>query len=211
MSSFLAIDTYDGNDIASISAYLEQNIYPYLVGKGFKMLPYFGSLATPDYVGPAAAAAGVSLLTGAGHGTYTTFEGYQGQDVFAVGAYAPEHVSGKIVHFVSCENAKQLGPDFVKNGCLAYVGYDENFTFSPAFSDVFYDCDSEILRALADGATVAEAVARAKDLYSRTISGLIAAGDAASMDAAHQLQYNLQHLRSPLDGAMWGSAEAKLS
>src|ERR1700723_1279953 len=108
MSSFLAIDTYDGNDIASISAYLEQNVYPYLESKGLTMLPYFGSLATTDYVGPAAASAGVTLLTGTGHGTYTTFEGYQGQDVFAVGSYAPEQVSGKIVHFVSCENAKQL-------------------------------------------------------------------------------------------------------
>ena len=99
----------------------------------------------------------------------------------------------------------------LRNGCLAYVGYDENFTFNPTFSDVFYNCDSEILRALADGATVAEAVKRAKDLYSRTIAGLISAGDAASMDAAHQLQYNLQHLRSPMDGAMWGRAEVKLS
>jgi hypothetical protein len=211
MSSVVAIDTYDGNDIASISAYLEQNVYPYLETKGFRMLAYFGSLATPDYVGPAAAKEGVSLLTGTGHGTYTTFEGYQGQDLFAVGSYTPEQVSGKIVHFLSCENAKQLGPDFVRNGCLAYIGYDENFIFNPAFSDSFYNCDAEILRALADGLTVAEAVKRAKNLYSQTIASLMAAGDAASMDAAHQMQYNLQHLRSPLDGDSWGRGEAKLS
>jgi len=211
MSSFLAIDTYDANDIASISAYLEQNVYPYLESKGFNILPYFGSLATPDYIGPAAANGGVSLLTGAGHGTYATFEGYQGQDVFAVGAYAPEQVSGKIVHFLSCENAKQLGPDFVRNGCLAYIGYDENFTFNLSFSDLFYSCDAEILRGLADGMTVGESVNRAKHLYSRTIASLISAGDAVSMDSAHQLQYNLQHLRSPLDGTMWGSPDAKLS
>lgn len=209
MSTVIAIDSYD-SDIAGISSYLEGSVYPYLQGKGFTLSPFYGPVAVPAYVGPAAAGAGVSLLTGAGHGSYSSFAG-AGEDVFAVGSYAPEQVRGKIAHFISCESAKQLGPDFVKNGCLAFIGYDENFTFNSAFGDSFFGCDAEILLALADGLTVADAVARAKNLYAQTIADLMARGDAGALDAAHRLQYNLQHLRSPLDGPQWGNGNAKLS
>ena len=209
MSTFIAIDSYD-SDIAGISSYLEGNVYPYLQSKGFALSRFFGPAAISAYVGPAATDAAVTLLTGAGHGTYTSFAGY-GENVFAVGSYAPEQVRGKIAHFVSCENAQKLGPDFVENGCLAFIGYDENFTFNSAFGDSFFSCDAEILLALADGLTVADAVTRAKNLYAQTIADLLARGDAAALDAAHRLQYNLQHLRSPIDGPLWGSGDAKLS
>jgi hypothetical protein len=210
MPIFIAIDTYDGNDIKPISAYLEANVYPYLQSKGFTMAPCFGPLARPHYVASAATGPDVKLLTGAGHGTYTSFTGFQGEPVYAIGSYAAEQVRGRIAHFLSCENAKELGPDFVTNGCLAYIGYDENFTFDSVFGDIFFKCDSEITRGLADGLTVGEAVTRAKDLYTKTIAALMAQNTVESAEAAHRLQYNLLHLRSPLDGPRWGSTEAKV-
>ena len=127
MSTFLAIDTHGGNDIAPMSQYFEANVYPYLTGKGFTQSSFFGPLAQPGYVGPAAEDPAVSLLVGVGHGTYTSFQGFQ-QAVFSVGSYSADQVKGKIVHFLSCETAQQLGPAFVRDGCLAYIGYDENFT-----------------------------------------------------------------------------------
>src|SRR5580700_2639990 len=160
MGTFLAIDSYDASDIASISAYLEANVYPYLQSRGFTMQSFFGPLARPEYVAPAASQAGVTLLTGGGHGNYDAFLGFHGQPVFAVHAYTAAEVSGKIAHFLSCETGKQLGPDFVSNGCLAYVGYDENFVFDPTDADRFFNCDGEFLRGLADGLTVGQAVER---------------------------------------------------
>lgn len=207
MPTFVAIDSNDANDIAAISSYLEANIYPYLQGKGFTMVPFFGPLARPEYVGPAASAPDVSLLTGGGHGTYTSFIGYRSEPVFTKGAYDADEVRGKIVHFLSCETAKFLGPDFVTNGCLAYIGYDENFVFNPIFQDLFFKCDGEVLLGLADGLTVGDAAARAKELFNQTIVNLTAQGYA---DAASQLAYDLSHFRSPIDGPQWGSVDAKL-
>jgi hypothetical protein len=208
LGTFLAIDSYDASDIASISAYLEANVYPYLQSKGLVMQPFFGPLARPEYVALAASAAAVTLLTGGGHGTYDSFLGFHSQPVFAVGAYTAAEVSGKIAHFLSCENGKQLGPDFVTKGCLAYVGYDENFVFDPTDADRFFNCDSEFLRGLADGLAVGEAVERAKNLFAQTIAELTSQG---LTDAANLLTYDLSHLRSPLDGAQWGSADVKLT
>jgi hypothetical protein len=208
MSTFLAIDSNDATDTEAISSYLEANVYPYLQSKGFTMSPFFGPMARPEYVASAAMSQGVALLTGAGHGTYDSFTGFQGEPVFSVGTYSPDEVRGKIAHFLSCENAKQLGPDFVKNGCLAYIGYDENFTFDSVFGDAFFNCDAEIIRGLANGLTAGDAVTQAKNLYAQTIADLMAQGNA---DAAHRLQYNLLHLRSPLDGPQWGSVDAKLA
>jgi hypothetical protein len=208
MSAFLAIDSYDGDEIGAISAYLENSVYPYLQSRGFTMQSFFGPLARPEYVGPAASGPGITLLTGGGHGNYDAFLGFHSQPVFAVGAYSPAEVSGKIAHFLSCENGKQLGPDFVTNGCLAYIGYDENFVFDPADADRFFNCDAEFLRGLADGLTVGQAVEKTRNLFTQTIDDLTAQG---STDAANLLAYNLAHLRSPLDGAQWGSPDAKLS
>ena len=188
MSTFIAIDSYDANDTKALSSYFEANVYPYLQSKGFSMTPCFGPLARPHYVAKAATGPGVTLLTGAGHGTYTTFNGFGGEPVFSVGGYTADVVRGKIAHFLSCENGQKLGPDFVVNGCLAYIGYDENFTFDPVFGDLFFKCDGEITRGLADGLSVGDAVTQAKRLYTQTIADLMAQGTADAADAAHRLQ-----------------------
>lgn len=211
MSSFLAIDSYGGNDIAPMSQYYEANVYPYLESKGLNKSPLFGPLARAAYVGPAAADPIVSLLVGVGHGTYTSFLGFQEEAVFSVGAYSPNQVESKIVHFLSCETAQKLGPDFVGNGCVAYVGYDENFTFDPNNGNIFFQCDAEFVLGLADGLTVGNAVTRAKNAYAQAISNLMTQGTPNSIETAQWLQYNLLHLRSPLDGPQWGKADVNLS
>jgi len=208
MSTFIAIDSSDATDTQAASSYREGNVYPYLESKGFAMSPFFGPLARRGFVAPAAASPGVTLLTGAGHGTYTSFIGFNFEPVYAVDAYATPEVSGKIAHFLSCDNALYLGPNFVKNGCLAYIGYDDNFTFDPDSADIFFKCDGQIDCGLADGLTVGDAVGRAKDAFNQAIADLQAQGNTY---AASVLTVNLSHLRSPLDGSQWGRADAKLS
>lgn len=207
MSTFIAIDSSYATDIQAASSYRERNVYPYLQSKGFTLSPFFGPLARRGFVAPAAASPGVTLLTGAGHGTYTSFVGFNLEPIYATGGYAAAEVSGRIAHFLSCENALQLGPDFVRNGCLAYIGYDENFTFDPDSADIFFNCDGEIDRGLADGLTVGDAVGRARNLFNQTIADLNASGN---IRAASILTVNLSHLRSPLDGSQWGDSDARL-
>jgi hypothetical protein len=211
MSTFLAIDSYGSNDIAPMSQYFEANVYPYLEGKGFASAPYFGPMARLAYVGPAAQDPAVSLLVGVGHGTYSLFRGFQGEAVFSAGSISPNQAQGKIVHFFSCETAQQLGPAFVQAGCLAYIGYDENFTFDPSNGDTFFRCDGEIILGLADGMTVGDSVTRAKDVYSQAIAELMAQGTPSAIETAQWLRYNVLHLRSPADGPQWGRADVRLA
>ncbi len=130
--------------------------------------------------------------------------GYNFEPRYSVGAYEPGEVRGKIAHFLTCYSALQLGPDFVKNGCVAYIGYDDQFVFDPGSADVFFECDGEIDRALADGLTVGDALARSKAMFAQRIEQL---GDTL---AASQLAFNLAHLCSPVDNPKWGDAQARL-
>lgn len=211
MSTIVAIDSYGGNDIRPISSYFETNVYPYLQSKGFTLSPFFGPVARLPYVGPAAADPSVTLLVGVGHGTYTSFLGFSEEAVFSIGSYAPDQVAGKIVHFLSCETARQLGPAFVADGCLAYVGYDENFTFDQDSGEIFFACDAQFVLGLADGLTVDAAVNRAKAAYSQAIADLIAQNTPKSIEVSQWLKYNLLHLRSPLDGPQWGRGDIRLT
>ena len=74
------------------------------------------------------------------------------------------------MHFSSCETAANLGPDFVKNGCLAFFGYDEDFVFTMADRDIFFECDSEIDLAFADGLTAAEVYDRVGKLFAKRVA-----------------------------------------
>jgi hypothetical protein len=205
MSTFLAIDSNYASDIAAASTYREDNIYPYLAKCGFTMSPFFGPLARRGFVSPAAVDPGVRFLTGVGHGTYDTFTGYGFESIFEKGSYSAEEVSGKIAHFLSCQNGMSLGPDFVTKGCLAYIGYDENFTFDPDSANVFFECDGEIDKALADGLTVGDAMNRSKALFNKRIAEL------GNTYPASILAFNLSHLRSPTDGTQWGSVSVSLT
>jgi hypothetical protein len=207
MSTFIAIDSNFAADIQAASSYREKYVYPVYQGKGFTMSPFFGPLARRGFVEPAAMAQGVSLLTGVGHGTYTTFIGFNFEAIYAVDGYNPQEVSGKIAHLLSCENALKLGPNFVQNGCHAFIGYDENFSFDPDSSDVFFKCDAQIDVGLANGLKVGDAVAQAIALFKQTITDQRAQGNGR---VASMLEVNLSHLRSPLDGSQWGDPNAVL-
>jgi hypothetical protein len=207
MSTFVAIDSSYAADIAAASSYRERYVYPAYQSQGFTMAPFFGPLARRGFVAPAAMAQAVSLLTGAGHGTYTSFTGFNLESVYEVNGYNPQEVNGKIVHFLSCENAQQLGPNLVQNGCRAYVGYDENFTFDPDSADLFFQCDAQIDIGLANRLVVGDAVTRAIAFFRQMISTLVSQGNQR---AASMLEVNLSHLRSPLDGPQWGDPNAAL-
>jgi hypothetical protein len=187
--------------------YRQKNVYPYWERKGFTVQHLQGSMARRTYVAPAARQANVHCITGLGHGSYESFTGDFYDPVFSVGNYSPEESNGKIVHFLSCETARSLGPDFTLHGCRAYFGYDENFSFQPDTADLFFDCDAEIDRAIADGLDAAGVIQRVRAVFDKHIAGLRAQG---SNYKAATLEFDRDHLRSPMDGKQWGDASARL-
>lgn len=187
--------------------YRQAHVYPYVLEKGYTLVRLQGQLAYRVYVVAEVVKPAVDYLTGVGHGNYDVYTGQYNNPLFQVGHYAPAEAMGKIVHFLSCETAARLGPDFVKNGCRAYFGYDENFTFVMAHANIFFECDSEIDRAFCDGLTAAQVHERVIGLYNKRITELRQAG---SLYVAATLEYDRDHLRNPVTGAQWGDPNAKL-
>jgi hypothetical protein len=189
--------------------YREANVYPYIITKGFRVTKLQGPLARRYYVAPEAKKPEVDYITGVGHGAYNIYTGDHGDIIFQVGNYHPDEAKGKIVHLLSCQTARDLGPDFVTNGAKAYFGYDENFTLTMPEKDTFFECDSEIDRAFADGLTAAQVYDRVRRLYDQRIADLRAAG---KLREAATLEFDRDHLRCPSSGgSRWGDARAKLS
>lgn len=187
--------------------YRQTNVYPYFEAKGFTIQRCQGSLARRVYVAPAARQPSVVYITGIGHGTYDTFTGDYYDPIFSVGNYTQEESQGKIVHLLSCETARSLGPDFVLHGCKAFFGYDENFSFQMDIADMFFQCDSEVDRAFADGLAASDVYSRVINLFNKNIATLRAQG---SDYKAATLEFDRDHLRAPASGTQWGDANAKL-
>ncbi len=190
--------------------YRENHVYPHLAGKGYSIDKCQGPMAKRIYTAPKTRQPGVVYITGVGHGAYTTFTGHYYDMVFEVGNYSTSEPGGKIVHFLSCETAANLGPDFVKNGCLAFFGYDEDFVFTMADRDIFFECDSEIDLAFADGLTAAEVYDRVGKLFAKRVADFRVQGKYTE---AATLESDLDCLRCPSSppGAIdWGSDLARL-
>ncbi len=78
-----------------------------------------------------------------------------------------------------------------------------------AEKDTFFECDSEVDKAFADGLSAAHVYDRVKKLYDQRIADLRAAG---KLYVAATLEFDRDHLRCPSSGgANWGDPKAKLS
>lgn len=187
--------------------YRQEKVYPLLQGKGFAIKRCQETMARRIYAAREARKPHVVYITGVGHGAYDSFTGHFYDPIFSVGNYSPEESNGKIVHFISCETARDLGPDFVAHGCRAYFGYDEDFTFLLDIADIFFECDSEIDHAFAEGLNAGQVYERVKALFDKHIAALRAKGDDYK---AATLEFDRDHLRAPSSGAQWGDLNAQL-
>ena len=214
----LGIDSnYDGI-IGPIFEHRQMYVYPQIQKNGFGLKKLQVSLARRQYVAQEAPNPSVKYITGVGHGAYSAYRGDQGELIFYINPatlvrnYGPEEVTGKIVHFVSCGTARNLGVDFVQNGCLAYFGYDDDYAWYPTWCHAFFECDSEIDRAFAENKTAAEVYQRVKQLHHIWIDRLRVIATLESDNALGTLKRNLRRLRSPISGGpMWGRPDAKLT
>jgi hypothetical protein len=200
----LAIDADSDPLTRQAAKYRNDNVYPYLATKGF-------ALDRPPAQPMAATAASqpnVLYLTGVGHGLIDAYLGNKDVPIFQAGGFTMAQAAGKIVHFLSCLTAVTLGPSFVKSGCQAYFSYDSLFSFTPDAADTFFECDSEIDLAFADGLSAQDVYDRVKGLFEQRIKDLQAAG---KWQAAAALENDWASLRSPVSGPEWGDPAAALA
>ncbi|MBA7686411.1 hypothetical protein ES703_94858 [subsurface metagenome] len=67
------------------------------------------------------------IIIGAGHGGVDVFTGQNEIILLEVGKYEPKEVEGKVIKLLSCQTGVELGPDVVRNGCAAFMGYTDDY------------------------------------------------------------------------------------
>lgn len=188
--------------------YRNKRVYPWSVLCGYWILRAQGNNANRNYV--------VSLLnsnqkvfyiTGVGHGGYSIYTGQNQTEVFRVGNYNSSEVKDKVIHLLSCQTARDLGPDFVRNGCKAFFGYIENFAFTLEFSSIFFACDSTIDYHFALGRSAEQVYIITIGVYNAGINYL---NDNGHFYVASLLYDDLNYLRCPSSDVKWGDKNANI-
>jgi hypothetical protein len=208
--TILALDSTSDSLTRRASEYREANVYPHFTALGHAVTR-FTAIPPPSLrplVKAEATKAGLKYLTGVGHGdSNIAFTGNSMDEIFGVGGYDPEEVRGKIVHFLSCGIGDTLGRDLVKNGCTAFFGYKENFALLDDVADIFFECDSEIDRAFAEGEDAQAVFDRVIGVFDRHIRELRA---QKKNYQASWLRFNRRSLCAPSKDVAWGDPQAKL-
>jgi hypothetical protein len=135
-------------------------VHPVFQSRGFSVVALKGTSDVRTHFVPQAKKTSTVYLSGVGHGSYTVYTGHWSDPILEVGKYDPSEVSGKAIHFLSCQTAAQLGPDTVAKGATCYAGFIENFTFvwddssTPANEFLlFVNADATFDIMMANGAT----------------------------------------------------------
>lgn len=195
------------------AAYRMNNVHPIFKKRGFNIVSLTGVNDDRYHFAEAIKKNTVTYISGVGHGSPTTYTGHLGSPVLKVGAYQAEEVKGKTIHLLSCQTAKNLGPDLVKNGARVYGGYFENFTFvydqagtTVDEMELFWKCDSTFDIMMASGATAESA----HNTTIRRYNASIALPEVAGTTTATWLTHDRNYFRSPVVDAVYGKKEARI-
>lgn len=145
----------------------------------------------------------VDYVSAAGHGLYDTFLGYSDAVLWKTGMDL-SHLTGKIVHLLSCRTAAKLGPEIVSGGARAFWGYSENFRFwrtdpapTPRHRDplaaLFINMDCLIDACILNSLTAGQIYERVTEYVDRESARL----DPFSSERA-VLRHNYNHLVCPV-------------
>lgn len=69
------------------------------------------------------------IIIGVGHGDEDSFTGQNEALILEVGRYNPREIRGKMIKLLSCQTGVTLGPDLVKNGAKAFLGYTDDYVW----------------------------------------------------------------------------------
>ena len=118
------------------------------------------------------------IIIGVGHGDKDSFTGQNEAVILEVGRYNPREVKGKMIKLLSCQTGVALGPDLIKNGADAFLGYvddyiwvmDSDLAAKPWADELAGTCLLPVvdgLNALLDGKTAGEAFEIEREGYAR--------------------------------------------
>jgi hypothetical protein len=187
--------------------YRSDNVYAPLLKSGLKLQVIAGSDDMKKVIGSAFKISNSNYITGCGHGGSDAYYGYKNDLIFAVKSYDRRNVQDKIIHFLSCRNAQELGPDLVSSGCSAFFGYNNDFVFHVKYADIFFECDAQIDLGFAAGLMAEEVHNKVIATFDKYIQQF--RDNNQSYEAA-ALAYNKRILRSPVLDSNLGCKNARL-
>jgi hypothetical protein len=119
----------------------------------------FNERAVPEHLYAALSDSQVRFITGAGHGSYTSFTGHERVVLFDALQLQAESFRNRFVHLLSCQTGALLGLMCVQNGAIAFWGYSVDFGFptgDDSVSRAFLQMDALIDRGILSGRNAGE-------------------------------------------------------
>ena len=129
-----------------------------------------------------------------GHGNDTCVTGQDEESLIESGKNS-HLLKDKIVYMRSCDSGKILGPQVIKEGAKAFIGYKELFRFwtdnnfiqkplKDTFAQPFFETSNQVALSLIKGKTAEESHEDSLMNYERTISKLLTSNSENSFEVA---------------------------
>jgi len=149
-----------------------------------------------------------TLFSGLGHGDANEFCGYHDTTMVDTGdtAVTMRCFTEKIVHFYSCNTAKQLGPELVKRGARAFVGYEDFVVLASTLhlEEQFVSISAAIDRSILRGDSQHKTQSEAQAQYARVRGALTAPSSTATPADVAALDSNYSALIGPWKSSQYG-------
>jgi len=140
-----------------------------------------------------------------GHGDLKVVAGQDNEELVRVGENE-EILKSKTTYAFSCSSAKVLGPQSIKSGADAYIGYDEDFIFlydenkrtrpeQDKIAEMFLEPANQVMVSLLKDHSPKEAHINSKNSFVRNIRKLLSSQSTATEGSVvRYLIWDMQHL-----------------
>ncbi len=139
-----------------------------------------------------------------GHGGEAHIQGFEYNILIKCGDN--EHLlKDKIIHSLACDSGKKLGPDCIRIGTMAYLGYKEEFKFAhlnktgqqeqsqDVIAELFLNPAFETVRALITGRTAEQAHSQSQKMYLQNLSKVLTNQSPQALNIAALIYHDLTH------------------
>lgn len=145
-----------------------------------------------------------SLVFLNGHGDSDVVAGQNNEELVRAGENE-KILKSKIIYALSCRSGKILGPESIKSGAEAYIGYDEDFIFlyeenkqthpeQDKQAEMFLEPANQVMVSLLKNHSPHEAHLNSKKAFARKIMKFLSSESSATESSAiRYLIWDMQH------------------
>ncbi len=137
-----------------------------------------------------------------GHGNDVCIAGQNDEPLITSGVNS-HLLKDKVVYMRSCDSGKTLGPQAIRDGCKAFIGYAELFQFwtdktvtgdplKDTYAKPFFETSNQVALSLIKGRTPKEAQEDSMTKYKEVISHLLIS-DAENSFIVSDLMWNMRN------------------